>query len=119
MATCGQKFEENKKCDREMGHEGHHCGPVIPSAKMEELAVGQKLFIRTVTFHYVGQVDKLTSEFVYLSDASWVADSGRFHTALKTGTLNEVEPMTFGAAVNRSSIVDFSPWVHALPNTAK
>ena len=53
-----------------------------------------------------------------LSDASWVADSGRFMDAIKNGTLSEVEPV--GAAfVNVAAITDAFPWNHDLPTKQK
>jgi hypothetical protein len=80
--------------------------------------VGQKLFIRTVTYHMTGEVTKRMGAFIQLKDAAWIADSGRFSDALKTGTLNEVEPV--GTMwVNLSSIVDFFPWKHKLPKDQK
>lgn len=76
--------------------------------------VGQKLFIRTVTYHLTGKVVKRMGAFIQLEDAAWIADSGRFSQAIKEGTLNEVEPV--GTAwVNLSSVVDFFPWKHKLP----
>src|SRR3990167_9653739 len=67
--------------------------------------VGMKLFIRTVTYHMTGKVVKRMGAFIQLEDAAWIADSGRFSTALKEGELNEVEPV--GTMwVNLSSVVD-------------
>ena len=80
--------------------------------------VGQKLFIRTVTYHLIGKVTKRMGAFIALEDASWVADSGRFMNALKEGKLNEVEPVGI-AWVNLSSVVDFFPWKHKLPMDQK
>ena len=80
--------------------------------------VGQKLFIRTVTYHMTGKVVKRMGAFIQLEDAAWIADSGRFNEAIKNGTLNEVEPV--GTAwINLSSVVDFFPWKHELPTTVK
>jgi hypothetical protein len=80
--------------------------------------VGQKLFIRTVTYHMTGKVTKRMGAFIQMEDAAWIADSGRFSTALKTGELSEVEPV--GTMwVNLSSIVDFFPWKHKLPQDQK
>lgn len=76
--------------------------------------VGQKLFIRTVTYHLTGKVTKRLGAFLELEDAAWIADSGRFADALKSGTLSEVEPVG-KAWVNLSSVVDFFPWKHKLP----
>src|SRR3990167_10922572 len=65
--------------------------------------VGQKLFIRTVTYHMTGKVTKRMGAFIQLEDAAWIADSGRFSDAIKKGDLNEVEPV--GTAwVNLSKI---------------
>ena len=67
--------------------------------------VGQKLFIRTVTYHMTGEVVKRMGAFIQLKDAAWIADSGRFNEAIKNGTLSEVEPV--GTAwINLSSVVD-------------
>lgn len=79
---------------------------------------GNKVFIRTVTFHHVGEVVSVEDGFVKLKDASWVADSGRFHKAIGDGELNEVEYV--GAAyVNVSTIVDVFPWGHELPTESR
>ena len=80
--------------------------------------VGEKIFIRTVTYHQLGKVKAVTPGFVELEDASWVADSGRFHQALTKGTLDEVEYV--GAAyVSLGAVVDVFPWPHALPTASK
>ena len=80
--------------------------------------VGQKLFIRTVTYHMTGRVVKRMGAFIQLEEASWIADSGRFSDAIKKGELDEVEPV--GTAwVNLSSVVDFFPWKHELPTEQK
>ncbi len=79
---------------------------------------GDKLFIRTVTFHLVGQVEEVDGDWVRLSNASWVADSGRFHKAIADGTLSEVE-YAGGAYVNMATAVDAFPWAHDLPTESK
>lgn len=80
--------------------------------------VGGKYYFRTVTFHQVGEVKKIVGRFVYLKNASWVADSGRFMNAIKDGTLNEVEPVG-DCFVNLDTVVDFFPWVHDMPKAQK
>lgn len=90
---------------------------LIDISTLDDL-VGQKLFIRTVTYHMTGKVVKRMGAFIQLEDAAWIADSGRFSDALKSGKLNEVEPV--GTMwVNLSSVVDFFPWKHKLPNEQK
>jgi hypothetical protein len=80
--------------------------------------VGKRFFIRTVTYHCVGEVTKRMGAFIELKNASWVADSGKFSTAIKDGTLSEVE-VVGTMWVNLSSVVDFFPWKHSLPTKTK
>ena len=81
--------------------------------------IGHSWFSRTVTYHCVGRaVKKLPGSFIVLEDASWVAESGRFHNAIKDGTLSEVEPVG-QMLLNLETVVDISPWVHPLPTQQK
>jgi hypothetical protein len=81
--------------------------------------VGDAVFIRTVTYHYTGKIAAITPGEIVLADAAWIADSGRFHVALATGALSEVEPYPAGVVISRGAIVDVSPWAHPLPRVAK
>ncbi len=76
--------------------------------------VGEKFFFRTITYHMTGRVKKVIGSILELENAAWIADSGRFMNAIKEGKLNEVEPVG-RAYINISSVVDFFPWKHALP----
>ena len=89
------------------------------SKKTHSLVVGEKVFIRTVTMHYTGSVVEVNDLDVLLEDAAWIADSGRFATALKDGTLKEVEPFPENVSVFLGAIVDVSPWNHDLPREQK
>lgn len=80
---------------------------------------GKSYFIRTVTMHLVGNLHDLTNKELLLKNAVWVADSGRFYDALKTGELSEVEPFITDVILNRESIVDASEWKHAIPQEQK
>lgn len=81
--------------------------------------IGKKVFIRTVTYHLVGKVEKLIGSFFELSTASWVADSGRFMQAIANGTLEEVEPIKSQTWVNLNSVTDMFIWKHDLPTEQK
>jgi hypothetical protein len=81
--------------------------------------LGATLFVRTVTYHYTGRVSYLSDKELVLSDAAWVASSGRFAEALSTGNLSEVEPYPGACSINRDVIVDCSPWNHKLPRSTK
>ena len=80
--------------------------------------IGQKVLVRTVTFHMLGEVTGRDGDWLTLKDASWVADSGRFNEALRDGSLNEVE-FCGDAAVNLAAAVDAFPWPHALPKESR
>ena len=85
---------------------------------MKMIKNGKAYFFRTVTYHLVGVVVRQEKDFIELSDASWIADSGRFMNAIKNGKLAEVEPVGT-AYVNLSAVTDFFPWVHPLPDKQK
>ena len=76
--------------------------------------VGEKWFIRTVTYHLVGEITEVTDGFLRLKDAAWVADTERFAQAIEKGALREVEPVG-DAVVNTAAITDAFPWRHGLP----
>lgn len=81
--------------------------------------VGEKYLIRTVTLYALGRLTAVYQGELVLEDASWVSDTGRWHTALETGELNEVEPHKGALIVSRGAIVDAVAWTHELPREAK
>jgi hypothetical protein len=95
-------------------------GYLVTDIKLSAYAdmIGEKWFIRTITYHLIGEVTGIMGSFLVLKDASWVADSGRFMHTIKDGTLNEVEPVG-DAIVNIESITDAFPWRHECPRLQK
>lgn len=84
----------------------------------EVFDTGKKYFIRTVTYHLVGELDCVLDGFLLFKNCSWVANSGRFSDAIKKGTLDEVEYIgNWFCAI--SSIVDGGEWKHDLPTETK
>jgi len=81
--------------------------------------IGEKYFIRGVTMHVIGKLIMVTDKELLLTNASWVADSGRFNNALKTGELDEVEPFVKDVIVNRSAIMDATIWMFDCPRDVK
>ena len=88
------------------------------TAREVPFAVGQSYFIRTVTYHLTGRVREIVGNFLVMDDAAWIADSGRFSQAIKTGSFKEVEPVET-MIVNMDSITDASPWSLPLPRETK
>jgi len=78
---------------------------------------GKSVFIRTVTSYYTGRVVRATRSYFVLDQAAWIASTGRFADAMKTGDFSEVEPYPDGCLVRvaRGAIVDVTDWPHPLP----
>jgi hypothetical protein len=81
--------------------------------------IGEKYFLRTATYHTVGRLKAMYPDFFVLSQASFVADSGLWHNALKDGVLSEVEPFIDDAIISRGGLIDATKWHHDLPTTRK
>ena len=80
--------------------------------------IGQKLFVRTVTYHVTGEVVAIIGDWLVLDKAAWIADSGRFSEALKTCEFNEVEMYAHQVYVNAGTITDATV-VDVLPEESK
>jgi len=94
--------------------------PTLPQNANTDIPVGKNVLIRGVTLYYVGHCVRVTEQEIVLSDASWVAHTGRFNEALTTGVLSEVEPFPHGnVVVGRGAVMDVSAWPHDLPRTVK
>jgi hypothetical protein len=81
--------------------------------------IGKNVLVRAVTLYYTGRLAAIDDGFLLLEEASWVADTGRFHQALTNGTLNEVEPYPGACYVSAGAVVDVSEWLHELPRKQK
>lgn len=99
---------------------------VIPESKVIEVngedslwVIGNNYLIRTVTMIQLGTLKAVTDKELLLSDACWVADTGRFHEALESGSLNEIEMFQRDVIVGRGSIIDATEWLSNLPKSSK
>ena len=84
--------------------------------------IGKAYLFRTVTHIELGRVKSICGKFATLSDASWIADTGRYHNLLKTGEFSEsaeIEPYTYASTVNIDSCVNFAEWPFDLPRNQK
>ena len=82
---------------------------------------GQNVFIRTVTMFFTGRVERVTRNWIVLSSAAWIASTGRFADAVRTGSLDEIEPYPDNVTVRvaRGGIIDVFDWKHPLPRVQK
>lgn len=74
----------------------------------------KNVFIKTVTMFYVGRLASENENFIFLEEAAWIADTGRFYNFLKDGKVNEVEPFVDPIAVNKNAIIEITQWNHDL-----
>lgn len=96
----------------------------MPVAKKTEksvspLQVGKKVLIRTVTHYHTGKIVEINPDHLILEKAAWIADTGRFSTAIEKGTLREIEPFKDPVAVFKGAIIDVTEWKHDLPEKQK
>jgi hypothetical protein len=81
--------------------------------------IGKSYFVRTVTMYQIGKLKAFSDTELVFEKASWIADCGRFHDALKNGKLEEVEPFLDDVCINRSAMIDATIWNHPLPSEQK
>lgn len=95
----------------------------VRNEDLQPFEIGSAYLIRTVTHIDIGIVVAVGEKEIILTNASWIADTGRFHDALTKGPsiLNEVEPYPEGenVIVGRGAIADACRWLHDLPLTQK
>ena len=75
--------------------------------------VGNYYLVRTVTMIVIGKLQAVGNQELVFTEAGWCADTSRFHQALKTGTISEMEPAASPddpVIVGRGAIVDCWPW---------
>lgn len=82
---------------------------------------GEKYFIRTVTMYYTGRLIDQNENELLLENVAWIADTGRFSDALKSGRFDEVEPYPQNTKViiPIGCILDASIFEKELPNEKK
>ena len=83
----------------------------------ERFKKGTRYLFRTVTHYQIGKVVDSDDQFVWLEDAVWLADSGRFSECLKTGSVSEFEPIPDECKpmVNIQALSDAFVWPHETP----
>ena len=82
--------------------------------------VGKNYFFRMATYFYTGKLVAVAANELVIEDAAWIAETGRFMEALKTGDFSEVEPYPAGKVIlGRGALVDASRFDHDLPREQK
>jgi len=86
---------------------------------LQPFEVGKAYLIRTVTHIDIGIVKAVGEKEIILSDASWIADTGRYHDCLKDGEPSEVEPYINDVIIGRGALIDATLWEKDLPRSQK
>jgi hypothetical protein len=83
--------------------------------------VGENVFLRKITMILTGRVVATYDTYIELDNASWIADTGRYANAVRSGEFSEVEPYPDNLVVKvpLGDLVDgfVAPW--PLPRTQK
>lgn len=107
-----QVTKENKKYTDKIAQK-LICTPV-------PFEVGKTYLIRTITMIDIGRVKAVVGQFIVLTEASWIGDTGRFNECLqRNDVFNEIEPFKHDVYLNWNTIVDATDWPFALPKTPK
>ena len=74
------------------------------------MEIGESYFIRTVTHYFTGRLIWVGDKELVLTEAAWIADTGRFSEFMAEKTANEVEPFPRDSQViiGRSAIIDMT-----------
>jgi len=98
---------------------GSECvDKVNPNSDYCPYEVGKNYFVRTCTNYITGKLKQICGNELVFESASWVADTGRFMDAIKSGEYSEVEPYEDDVIVGRLSIIDATT-VKSLPTSQK
>ena len=92
---------------------------LVSQQKQYPVKIGEAYLFRTVTHIEVGRVVEVIGQFAKIEEASWIADTGRYHDCLKNGVFNEVEPYPDYSVVNMDALINLVPWHHELPREQK
>lgn len=82
--------------------------------------IGGKYFFRTVTHIVTGRLLSIHDDGLVVTDAAWVADTGRYADAISSCKFKEVEPYPKGArvVVNFAAMID-AACIETLPDAQK
>lgn len=81
--------------------------------------VGKNYFVCTVTRYFTGHLIAIYKNELVFKDAAWIAETGRYADALKSGLFKEIEPVEQNLIIHRAAIVDACEWNHKLPREQK
>jgi hypothetical protein len=79
--------------------------------------IGKSYIVRTVSFANVGKLKDIKGNWLIMSAASWIADTGSWADCLqKANSFKQVEPFKDDVYINIDAIIDATPFNHKLPD---
>lgn len=94
-------------------------GQATHTSKPNPFKVGKSYLIRSVTTYTLGRVKDIVGDFLVVEDGGWLADTGKFSTALTTGEVGEFEKANGDIIVSLGGVVDAYDWRLELPKETK
>ena len=82
--------------------------------------LGKQYLVKTATDYFTGICVQEGADCL-LDKAAWIADTGRFADAMRTGEFLEIEPYPDGVLVrvHAGAIISSCVWPHPLPRAQK
>jgi len=82
---------------------------------------GDKVFIKTLTDYYTGEVVDCNKNYITLRKCAWIPSTGRFNKAMRGDGFDEVEPFPEDTyvMVGHKNIVIIIDWKYDLPKEVK
>lgn len=79
----------------------------LPEGDFAPWEIGEEYFIQTVTHYFLGRLVQITEQEFVITNASWVASTGRFNEFLAGSAPSENEPYPLSAFViiGRGSLI--------------
>ncbi len=105
----------------ERGPDGPSTAQGVIMLGAYQLLIDKPVIIRTAGYHYIGVLVDVGPDYFVVTDAVWVADTGRWSQALASGQLGEVEPWpdpTDRVIIGRGLVGDVTQWRHPIPRVA-
>lgn len=83
--------------------------------------IGKNIMVRTVTMIYTGKLIDVYPEELVLTDATWIAETGRWMEFISNGVTKECEPYPddHPVIIGRGGILDVTEWTSVLPRSQK
>ena len=83
------------------------ANPQTETPLSEFWQIGKPYLIRTVTMIDTGILVAVNEHEIILRDAAWIADTGRFSSALESCKFSEVEPFPEGlGSIGRGAVIE-------------